>query len=116
MVETGAATPSPSGDLPSVTVLVGGVENRTGDPAYDDLLPELLTMTLEQSRMIDVYPRSNVSPVLRRMQRDPLTPIDEVVGREICQREGLSAVVLQSITRLGDSFSSPSARRRPTAA
>jgi tetratricopeptide (TPR) repeat protein len=38
------------------------------------------------------------------MQRDPVTPIDEAVGREICQREGLSAVVLQSITKLGDSF------------
>ena len=95
---------APPEDLPGVTLLVGGVENRTGDVAFDDLLPELLTMTLEQSRMIDVYPRSNIGPVLRRMQRDPSTQIDEVVGREICQREGLSAVVLQSITRLGDSL------------
>ncbi len=98
----GAAPPPAEG--PGVTILVGGVENRTGDAAFDDLLPELLTMTLEQSRMIDVYPRSNIGPVLRRMQRDPATPIDEVVGREICQREGLSVVVLQSITRLGDSM------------
>jgi tetratricopeptide (TPR) repeat protein/predicted Ser/Thr protein kinase len=91
-------------DGPEVSVLVGGVENRTGDPAYDDLLPELLTTTLEQSRTIDVYPRSNLGYVLRRMQLDPATPVNEVVGREIAQREGLSAVLLQSITRLGDSL------------
>ena len=96
--------PVPPASAPGMTVLVGGVENRTGEAAYDDLLPELLAMTLEQSRTIDVFPRSNLGVVMRRMQRDPATAIDEAVGREICQREGLSAVVLQSITKLGDSF------------
>ena len=38
------------------------------------------------------------------MRLTPDTPIDEDVGREIVAREGLSAVVLQSITKLGSSF------------
>ena len=88
----------------STAVLVGSVENRTGDSTFDQMLPELLTTTLEQSHAITVFPQSNLPYVLRRMQRDPATLVDEAVGRDICQREGLSAVVLQSITRLGNSF------------
>jgi hypothetical protein len=38
------------------------------------------------------------------MQRAPNTPIDEAIGREIAAREGLSAVVTPSITKLGSSF------------
>ena len=87
-----------------LSVLVGGVENRTGDSTFDPMLPELLATTLEQSHAISVYPASNLGYVLRRMQRDPATPIGDAVGREICQREGISAVMLQSITRLGNSL------------
>ena len=89
---------------PAVTILIGGIENRTSDSAFDALLPVLLATTLEQSRAVSIYPRSSVASVLRRMQRAPDTPIDENVGREIVAREGLSAVVLQSITKLGSSF------------
>ena len=41
---------------------------------------------------------------LVRMERLPKTPIDETIGREICQREGLQALVLGSISRLGDRY------------
>jgi tetratricopeptide (TPR) repeat protein/predicted Ser/Thr protein kinase len=94
-----AATPAAT-----VSVLIGGVDNRTGDPTFDQMLPELLATTLEQSKTVEVYPPSNLPYVLRRMQRDPGTRIDETIGREICQREGLSAVIVQSITKLGSSF------------
>ena len=95
---------APAIPVATASLLVGGVDNRTGDPTYDQMLPELLSTTLEQSQAIDVYPASNLPYVLRRMQRDPATRVDEAIGREICQREGLSAVVLQSITKLGSSY------------
>jgi tetratricopeptide (TPR) repeat protein len=94
--------PWPAGrPMPTHSVLVGGVENRTGDATFDEMLPELLTTTLEQSHALNVFPPSSIAYVLQRMQRPPGTRIDEAIGREICQREGLSAVLLQSITRLG---------------
>ncbi|HKP31062.1 MAG TPA: protein kinase [Gemmatimonadales bacterium] len=100
---------APSGEagtpgVPSATILIGGVENRTGDTAFDAILPELLTTTLEQSHAVSVFPRANVPQVLMRMQRPPDTRIDETIGREIAEREGLSAVVQQSITKLGSSY------------
>jgi tetratricopeptide (TPR) repeat protein len=82
------------------TVLIGQVTNRTGDSTFDALLPELLTTSLEQSHTVAVYPRSNVPFVLQRMQRTADTPIDDAVGREIATREGLAAVLEQSITKL----------------
>src|ERR1039458_9344012 len=38
------------------------------------------------------------------MKRPSSAPIDEAVGREICEREGLRAVVLGSIFLFGDSY------------
>jgi tetratricopeptide (TPR) repeat protein/tRNA A-37 threonylcarbamoyl transferase component Bud32 len=69
-----------------LTVLLGAIENRTGDDTYDALLPELLATSLEQSR---------------------------TVGREIAEREGLSAVIRQSLTRLGDSYVLVATAERP---
>ena len=99
-----SANAAAGSNRPAVTILIGGIENRTGDSSFNALLPVLLATTLEQSRAVAIYPRSSVPSVLRRMERAPDTPIDENVGREIVAREGLSAVVLQSITKLGSSF------------
>jgi serine/threonine-protein kinase len=104
LARRGGTPGSTSAKGPAANVLIGGVENRTGDTAFDAIIPELLTTTLEQSHAVTVYPRANVAQVLMRMQRPPDTRIDETIGREIAAREGLSAVVLQSITRLGSSF------------
>ena len=102
-VATGTRTDSAPA-TPALSILIGGVVNRTGDTTFDAVLPELLATTLEQSRALSVYPRANLGFVLQRMQRDARTPIDEAVGREICAREGCAAVVLQSITKLGSSY------------
>ncbi len=87
------------------SVLIGDFVNRTENPNFDQTLPELLTTSLEQSRIVMVYPQSRIPDVLRRMEKKPPVPIDETVGREICAREGLRALVLGSITSFGNSFS-----------
>lgn len=85
-------------------VLVGEFENRTGEPIFDQTLPELVTASLEQSHYLNVFPSSRVPDVLQRMEKPVTSRIDEEIGREICQREGLEAVVLGSISRLGSSY------------
>jgi tRNA A-37 threonylcarbamoyl transferase component Bud32 len=86
------------------TVLVGEFVNRTNNPIFDLTLAELLKTALEESRVITVYPESRVPGVLRRMEKSPAVPIDESVGRDICAREGLRAVVLGSISSLGNNY------------
>ncbi len=85
-------------------VLIGEFENRTGEAVFDQTLQELIATALEQSHFVSILPRSRVQDALVRMERLPKTPIDETIGREICQREGLQALVLGSISRLGDRY------------
>jgi serine/threonine protein kinase/tetratricopeptide (TPR) repeat protein len=96
----GAAAPPERTTL----VLVADPVNRTGDEAFDDTLVELLTTSLGQSSRLALYPRGRVADVLRRMQRDPSTPLSEAVGLEILQREGLDALVTTTLSRLGDAY------------
>jgi len=87
-----------------LSVLIGDTVNRTGNAAFDDTLTELLTTSLHQSRFLSLYPRARAAHTLRLMRRDAATPIDEVVGLEICQREGVGALVTASISPLGNTY------------
>ena len=94
----------PQEAAPQPLVLVGEFENRTGEPVFDNTLSEMFSSTLQQSRVLAVYPPSRLADVLRRMGRPPFERIKEDVGREICQREGLAGVLLGSITKLGNKY------------
>ena len=85
-------------------VLVGEFENRTGEPIFDQTLAELLTASLEQSHYVNLFPSSRMADVLQRMEKPLTARIDEQTGREICQREGLQALLFGSISRLGSSY------------
>lgn len=86
------------------TVLVGEFVNRTNNPMFDLTMAELVKAGLEESRAINIFPASRIPDVLRLMQKPPTAPIDEATGREICEREGIRAVVLGSIILFGDSY------------
>ena len=85
-------------------VLIGDFHNRTGEGVLNDTIPEMLTIGLEESQYVSVFPLSRASEVLRLMNRAPNDSIDEATGREICQRQALEAVILGSITKLGDRY------------
>jgi len=87
------------------TVLIGDIANKTGNPNFDETIAELLTTSLEQSKLVSVYPPSRVADVLRRMKLQAPVTIDENVGRDICSREGLRAVILGSVDTVGNGFS-----------
>lgn len=86
------------------TVLVGEFVNHTNNPMFDLTMAELVKTALEESRAISIFPASRIPDVLQLMKRPSSAPIDEAVGREICEREGLRAVVLGSIFLFGDSY------------
>jgi tetratricopeptide (TPR) repeat protein len=86
------------------TLLIGDFDNRTGESVFDSTLHEMFTSTLEQSHSVQVYPASRLADVLQRMGRPATQRIDESVGREICQREGIQGLLLGSIVKLGSKF------------
>jgi tetratricopeptide (TPR) repeat protein len=85
-------------------LLIGEFENRTQESAFTDTLREMFAAALQQSRHVAVFPQSSLVDVLHRMGRPPTEPIDESVGREICQREGLQGLLLGSIAKLGNKY------------
>ncbi len=95
---------SPGPALQRPEILIGEFENRANDAVFDRTLQELVRASLEQSRYLTVLSASRVRDALERMQREPNTPIDEAIGRELCERQGLRAVVLGSISRLGGGY------------
>lgn len=64
---------------------------------------EGLTIALQQSHYVNVFPRARIYEVLQRMRR-PRAHIDEALGREICQRENLQILLAGRVERSGKTF------------
>ncbi|HLX77223.1 MAG TPA: serine/threonine-protein kinase, partial [Terriglobales bacterium] len=71
---------------PRSSVLIADLDNPGHEPVPDQALREALTISLQQSRYFNVYPRSRMYEALQRMQRGDATRIDETLAREICRR------------------------------
>lgn len=82
-------------------VLVGDLDNRTDDPLLARTVQEALSISLQQSRFVNLVSRDRVAEALTRMKRPAGAAIDEATGRDICQREGVPALVGGSVTRSG---------------
>ena len=79
--------------------------DTSGEAAIPDKgVREALTIALQQSRYVNVFPRSRAYEVLQRMKKEGATRIDESLGREICQRENLQVLLTGSIERAGQVF------------
>ncbi len=82
-------------------VVVGDLNNFTGDVRLDDSLDTALRISLEQSRYMNVVPEMKVQSVLRRMGRGPEATVDRAIGSEIALREGARVLVLPSVAEVG---------------
>jgi tetratricopeptide (TPR) repeat protein len=85
-------------------VLIADFETPADEAIPDKGVREGLTIALQQSRYVNVFPRTRVYEVLRRMKKQDALHIDETLGREICQREHLQVLLSGSIERMGQVF------------
>jgi len=83
------------------TVMVGAIENLTGDRSLENVLGTALRISLEQSRYVNVLSPQRVHDTLVRMRKPDDEPLTEGVAREICQREGVKALVGGSVEQAG---------------
>jgi eukaryotic-like serine/threonine-protein kinase len=88
----------------SDTILIADFENRTGDPRFDDALLTAFTVSVGQSRFVNVFPRSRLESVLKRMGRSGSERTTVPLGREICTRENIRGLIASTITRTGQQF------------
>ena len=86
------------------TVLLTDFVNTTGEPVFDGTLKQALAVQLGQTPFLNLFPEERVRETLRFMGRSPDDRITRDVGREICQRQGIKAMLAGSITRLGSNY------------
>ena len=86
------------------TIVLADFANSTGDPVFDGTLKVALSVALEQSPFLKVYPDTAVRDTLRLMQRTPDDPVTRALARDIARREQLKALVVGSIARLGTNY------------
>jgi tetratricopeptide (TPR) repeat protein len=78
--------------------------NTTPDPIFDGTLKKALAVDLEQSPYLNVFPEQKVQQTLKFMGRSPDERVTSEIGREICQRNGIKALMTGSIASLGNEY------------
>src|SRR6185436_15110939 len=86
------------------SILIADFDNKTGDALFDGTLKQALALQLEQSPFLNIYADERVRETLLYMSRSPDERVTRDVAREICQRQGLKAMLAGSIAPLGAHF------------
>src|SRR5450432_308270 len=86
------------------SILLTDFTNTTGDPVFDGTLKTALQVSLAQSPFLNLVSQQDVSQTLKLMGQPPDARVTPDIGREICQREGIKAMVHGSIASLGNSY------------
>jgi eukaryotic-like serine/threonine-protein kinase len=86
------------------TILIADFVNTTGDAVFDDTLKQGLAAQLGQSPYLNIFPEDRARETLRLMERPYDEKITREIGREICQRLGIKALLVGTIASLGRNY------------
>jgi serine/threonine protein kinase/tetratricopeptide (TPR) repeat protein len=86
------------------SILLTDFVNTTGDAVFDGTLKQALAVQLEQSPYLNVFPQGRVRNTLKFMGRSPDERITPDLARDICQREGIKAVLNGAISNIGTQY------------
>ena len=86
------------------TILLTDFVNTTGEPVFDGTLKQALAVQLGQTPFLNLFPDDRVRETLRFMGRSPDDRITRDVGREICERQGIKAMLTGSIASIGSHY------------
>jgi eukaryotic-like serine/threonine-protein kinase len=86
------------------TILLTDFTNTTGEPLFDGTLKQALAVKLEESPYLNVFPEERVREALRLMDRAADERVTGTIARELCQRQGIKAMLTGSIAALGGHY------------
>jgi tetratricopeptide (TPR) repeat protein/tRNA A-37 threonylcarbamoyl transferase component Bud32 len=95
----------PPGQRRSIAVV--SFENLTGEKAFEGLskvIPTLLITNLENSGLFDVVTWERLHDLLKKLGKPDVDFIDRELGFELCREDGVSAIVLGTVAKAGDTF------------
>lgn len=86
------------------SILITDFVNTTTDPVFDGTLKKALAVDLGQSPYLNVFPDQKIHQTLQFMGRNITDRITADVGREICLRDGIKAMLSGSIDNVGGQY------------
>jgi eukaryotic-like serine/threonine-protein kinase len=86
------------------TILLTDFVNSTGEPVFDGTLKQALAVQLGQSPFLNIFPEERIRESLRFMGRSADERVTRDIGREICERQGIKAMLVGSISGLGSHY------------
>src|SRR5438270_7410508 len=86
------------------SVLLADFVNTTGDAVFDGTLKQALAVQLEQSPYLNIVSESKIREALRFMGKAPDERLTNDVAREICERQGIKALLTGTIASLGNHY------------
>src|SRR6267378_6792002 len=85
-------------------ILLASFVNKTGDPIFDNSLDKALEVKLTESPFLSLFSEAGVRETMRMMRHDPNERVTRDLGIEICNRQGLKAVVVPEIAAFGSKY------------
>jgi len=86
------------------SILLTEFTNTTGDAVFDGTLKQALASQLQQSPFLNIVPESKIQQTLQYMGRPANERVTADIGRELCQRAGVKAMMTGSIAPLGSHY------------
>jgi tetratricopeptide (TPR) repeat protein len=85
-------------------IVLARFDNTSPDTTLAETVTELFHIDLTQSPTVTVMEASQVSGVLRRMERDPEAPLTPELALDVAEREGIKAVITGEIRTLAGGY------------
>ena len=85
-------------------LLLADFVNRTEDPIFDDTLQLALALKLEESPYLNILPQREVQRALVLTGRQADDRVTPDIAHDICERQGLKALVRGEIASLGSNY------------
>ena len=86
------------------TIVLGDVSNTTGDPVFDGVLRQGLSVQLGQSPFLSLVSDQRIRQQLRLMGQPADAVLTPQLAKDVCERNGSDAVVDGSIATLGSQY------------
>jgi tetratricopeptide (TPR) repeat protein len=85
-------------------IVITDFDNLTGNPDFDKSLYTAFSISINQSKYINVFPKSRMIETLARMEIKDPTFVDEKTGKEIAIREGIGLYIVPGISEVGNRY------------
>jgi serine/threonine protein kinase/tetratricopeptide (TPR) repeat protein len=86
------------------SILIADFVNTTNEPVFDGTLKKALAVDLEQSPYLNVFSDSKVRHTLTLMGKPADERVTAEIGKEICQRNSLKALLAGTVSNIGSQY------------